>query len=147
MVWFRCCGHGTCLSCFKLNEEQGEETKMFKCPLCRSDFPSTYKEDLKLVKKCAEKGFPWAQYVLGNYHFDGRTYEQKGNIRVPLDRKRACELYNLAAKQDYPDAYFTLAAMHERGFDGVAEKSESTAKALYEKAANLGQKKSHEWYS
>jgi hypothetical protein len=61
MIYFYCCGQGTCYTCFKKNRDSDGELFQAKCPLCRSTITNEAVTRANRIKKCAEKGLSWAQ--------------------------------------------------------------------------------------
>jgi uncharacterized protein len=86
------------------------------------------KQAFELLTRAATAGSPEAQFELA------KLYEQ--GIGVDPDPKRALDLYQQAADQDYADAINDLGFMHYQGGLGLAPDPEVALK-FFERAANL----------
>ena len=84
----------------------------------------------ELLSRAATAGSPEAQFELA------KLYEQ--GIGVAPDRKRALELYQQAADQDYANAINDLGFMHYQGGLGLTPDPQ-VALQYFERAANLRQ--------
>jgi TPR repeat protein len=141
MVYFYCCGQGTCFSCCKKNNDSHGEHFHGKCPLCRGDIVTDYKR----IKKWAEKGYSWAQMKMAGYYFTGC---QEGLIPIDkkktIDKKKAIEWLKLSCENESPDldAIYTLAKEYEYGKN--VEKSKEKAIALMKKAADMGSRRAQD---
>ncbi|MGE3916614.1 MAG: protein kinase [Hyphomicrobiaceae bacterium] len=97
--------------------------------------PLSVNDAIRWVEKAAGLGEARAHYVLADLHHSG--------YGVPLDRKKATELYHLAraglermAARNHIDAISVLGSMHRDG-DGMGSDPASAAR-LYQKASDLG---------
>ncbi len=139
MIYFYCCGKGTCHACFKKNCDNEGSLFGSKCPCCRGKIDSTVVARTKSIKKCAKKGFSWAQFKMAQYYLEG--YEE-GN--VPIDEKKYIQSLQLACEGSSPDldAMVLLAIEYDMGT--IVEKSTEKADALRKKAADMGSRKAQE---
>ncbi len=95
MVYFYCCGQGTCFSCCKKNKDSHGGLFNGKCPLCRGDIDINAITRYRRIKKWAEKGYSWAQMKMANYYLTGC---QKASI--PIDKKKNIEWLKLSCQND-----------------------------------------------
>ena len=125
-----CCGKAMHTSCYEGIKESTMSLKQKNnCPLCRTRFPSTDKEQLKRTRKWVEKGAAWAQSALAaKYHF--------GELGLTQSYDKAIQLLKMAIAQGDPHSMFILGNMYDRGhgFDQSYER----ALALFRMAADLG---------
>lgn len=102
---------------------------LFPCHLCRAQIPPSISKDyLSLLLKNAEKGYAWAQYLVGGSYEVGK--------RVERNYKKAARWFRLAAEQGHPWAQYSFGHYLEQG-KGV-RKSVLEAKTWYEKSASFG---------
>ena len=132
---FICCGQGTCRKCcsqehLQENFSRGKRNIIARCPLCRSeDMGGVQKEKLYNIKRFADRGLAWAQYLLGEIYLG----EDK-DIKMKVDKEVARGWLALAEQQGHPDAVFNLAML-----DYDAERDADVACTdSFERAANLG---------
>ncbi len=139
MVYFYCCGKGTCHDCFKKNCDNGGSLFASKCPYCRGLIDKTVAARTKSIKKCAKKGFSWAQFRMAKYYLRG--YEE-GN--VPIDEKKYIESLQLACEGDAPEleALVWLSSEYDEGIR--VERSQEKADALRKKAADMGSRRAQD---
>ena len=134
MIYFYCCGYGTCYKCFKQTQDSDEHSFNGSCPLCRSSITSEVVIRTKRIMKCAERGMGWAQCKVSQYY-------RIGNELIDIDEKKSLEWLLLSSENDFPDlnAIRFLAQKYEMGCeDSGLAKSKEKAIALYKRAADLG---------
>ena len=125
-----CCGKAMHTSCYEdimkstMNDEQKNA-----CPLCRTRYPGTDKDELKQLRKWAEKGATWAENMLANKYYFGK-------LGLTQSYDKAIQLYEMAIAQGDPHAMFQLGTMYSLG-EGV-DQSYKRAAELYTMAADLG---------
>jgi len=128
-VRYVCCGKGIHIWCDEgiivssLSDKQKES-----CPLCRTEYPCSDKEEIEQLRPWVEKGKAWAQSGLGQMYEDG--------VGVDQSYQKARELYELAASQGYAGAQYNLGCMYANGH-GVDQSYERAAE-YYEAAARQG---------
>ena len=139
MVYFYCCGQGTCRECYKKNVDSGGTLFKAKCPYCRGDIINEVAARTNLIKKCAEKGLSFAQYKMALYCNHGI---EESNI--PIDGKKWIEWLQLASENNSPDldAMVDLASAYYMGT--AVEKSKEKAVALLKKAADMGSRRAQD---
>ena len=98
------------------------------CPLCRTKYPTSDKDEIKQLRPWVEKGKAWAQSTLGNRYEHG--------VGVDQSYQRARELFELSATQGNASAQYELGVMNHHG-QGV-DQSYERAKEYYEAAARQG---------
>jgi len=127
-----CCGKGMHYACAKKKDTSKSMSYEQRscCVLCRTKLPTEAgsKEAIKQLRFWVERGKGWALSGLGDLYSQG--------LGVPEDKKRALELYTMAAKLDYVDAIYNLGLMYLKG-DGT-EQDIPKAKELLMRAATLG---------
>ena len=160
---FSCCGKGIhqwCREGIKVSSLSGDEQKN-SCPLCRTKYPDSAKEEIERLHPWVEKGKAWAQSMLGQKYQHGLGVDQsyqhakeffelaasQGNAiaqfnlgfmyhhgqGVDQSYERATEYFEAAAKQGYAEAQFNLGALYYNG-QGVEQFIE-TARGLWMKSA------------
>mmetsp|Transcript_21789 Transcript_21789/g.43641 ORF Transcript_21789/g.43641 Transcript_21789/m.43641 type:complete len:565 (+) Transcript_21789:290-1984(+) len=140
MVYFYCCGQGTCFDCFKKNVDSDGALFHAKCPLCRSTINNDAVTRTNRIKKCAERGFSWAQLKMSKYCLQGCE-----EAKIPVDEKKSNEWLQLAAGNSSPDldAIVTLSNEYKEGVNVDKSKAEKVA-ALMKKAADMGSRRAQE---
>ena len=139
MVSMICCGKEMCLDCAL----KYPPTVSKSCPMCRACLIGTGESSMQNMMQCAERGVAWAQRKLGFVYLDGGELAATPDQGIlvgaerPVDVERGVELLQLAADQDDAPAICKLANHYNIGEHGI-EQDQSTARALYLKAANLG---------
>lgn len=88
MVRFTCCGKGCCLNC----NQNATLNNVYKCPMCRADFPDNERKAAKQLKSLAKKGHSFAQAEVGWNYLGG----MKG---YPLDVEEGVKMLELASEQ------------------------------------------------
>ncbi len=85
------------------------------------DSPSDVEQAVELYRKAADQGLAAAQTQLGICYFEG--------IGVEKDYDEAVRLFNLAAKQNDPDAFFMLSQYYafEQNEEGLFENAKKAA--------------------
>jgi len=124
-----CCGKGIhkwCSEGIQVSSLSHEQKNT--CPLCRTKYPESDKDEIKQLCPWVEKGKAWAQCMLGQKYRDGEGVEQS--------YQRAAELYELAARQGHASAQYALGVLYQHG-QGV-DQSYERAKEYYEAAARQG---------
>jgi len=124
-----CCGKGMHKWCYEgiLVSSLSNEQKNC-CPLCRTEYPWSEKEQIEQVRPWVEKGKAWAQSMLGNRYDLG--------LGVDQSNQQARELYELAARQGDASAQNSLGNLYRIG-QGV-DQSKKRAAEYYEAAARQG---------
>ena len=120
------CSHTICKSCTPrfFSSDYGD-----KCPLCRVPLPLDNSERLEAVRLLAEKGFAWAQCLLGSMLFQG--------VGAPCTAPELSRFwFEQAALQGNTVAMFNLGCMWYRGIGG--NKSMSQAYSFFKHAATKG---------
>ena len=126
---FSCCGKGIHQWCRKgIHASSLSDEQKYSCPLCRTKYPDSAKEEIERLRPWVEKGKAWAQCSLGQRYLNGEGVDQS--------YQRAKELYELAANQGQATAQYNLGVMYNRG-QGVGQSYER-AKEYYEAAARQG---------
>ena len=97
--------------------------------MCRTVSAKSEEEQTERIRRWADKGKAWAQFMLGGKYERGEGVEQS--------YQRAAELYELAANQGHASAQYNLGCLYQNG-QGV-DQSYERARELYELAANQGQ--------
>lgn len=85
-------------------------------------------EAVKFLQRASDAGSPEAQFELA------KLYER--GMSVPVDYKRALELYQAAANQDYADAINDLGFLHYQGGLGLPADPQKALR-FFERAADL----------
>ena len=103
-----CCGKVTHLSCHKdIKKSSMNHIQKNSCPLCRTEYPETDKEELKRLRKWVAKGAAWAQTNLAShYRFGTLGLTQSYDKAIQL-RKMAI----MAIAQGHPHG----CVMYDRG--------------------------------
>ena len=120
---------------FKLYEAAANQNDDYaKCKLSIFYRDGTYvkkskKKEFDILMEAAENGYPKAQYIVGNYYFDGDGYPKESY-------SMAVKYYTKAAMQNYGDACHALASCYENGY-GV-EVNLDTALKYYQDAKKYG---------
>ena len=126
---YTCCGKGIhkfCNEGIQVSSLSYEQKNT--CPLCRTKYPSTREEEVKLLRPWIEKGKAWAQCGLGNKYLHG--------LGVDQSYQQAKELFELSATQGHASAQYNLGVFYRDG-QGVDQSYERAAE-YYEAAARQG---------
>jgi len=96
-----CCGAAICRQCWP----QPVKYPIAPCPLCHSSGAS--RASIGRLKKHAKSGRPWAQFALGVCYSHGLQVKQS-----VTDGRR---WYEKAAKQNHPDAAYSIGSLYLNG--------------------------------
>jgi hypothetical protein len=130
VIYSSCCGNTLHLDCYDTycQSTASDRHRRRKCLACKDKLPAFgSKEAVKNIKKWARKGKSWAQFYLGKLY----EYAEFG---LPQSNEKALEWYNLAIKQNNPNAMLHVAFLCERGVGG----SKHNPIDLYKTASNIG---------
>jgi tetratricopeptide (TPR) repeat protein len=111
----------------KSEDEVVDQFKIANTYLANED----YQQALTWYLKVAEKGYPSAQFNVGNMYYNG--------FGTSRDVEKAFDFYLKAAKQDFVEAQFNVGLMFSTGEGVEVDNSESLF--WYQKAANQGYEK------
>ena len=126
-VYQPCCGKKLCTGCMDAADAEMDKGNIKECcPFCRMPLP-TPEEQLQRYKKRMEAGDVDAFLLLGQNYKNGQG--------LPLNRKKALEIWSRAAKLGSVEANHSIAVAYYNG-DGIAKDEE---KALHHlKIAAIG---------
>ena len=155
MVYFYCCGQGTCYACCKKNNDSGGSLFSSQCPFCRGNitFNSGEVTRAKNLKKLAENGSSFAQYKMALSCIDDIEGCEEAHIRGGKDYIEWLQLASENSSQD-PDAMVDLAKAYAVGTaveGGIrlfsVEKSKEKAVGLLKKAADMGSRSAQDSFA
>ena len=142
MIYFYCCGQGTCRACCKKNNDSGGSF-FSSCPFCRGNINLNNEEvtRAKNLKKLAENGSSFAQYKLA---LDSIRGIEEANIPEDEDGKKRIEWLQLASENNFPDLDAMVDLATECLSGTAAEKSKEKAEAWLKRAADMGSRRAQD---
>ena len=99
--------YGKAAKILRVAAKESDSVSMCFYGLCLSLGNGVKEDDAKgfyYVRKSAEMGYPYAQWVLANYYYFGHYFDDFGNLEHGPNYERAFKWYYVSAKQKFPEA-------------------------------------------
>ena len=137
-TFFSCCGKMICDGCnhksVMTEKKKGIRIEEQKCAFCQRTLESTFKNEIKLLKRLTKKNNPHALMSMANAYRSGAEVFQSDT--------RALEMYICAAELGHPTAYSKVGSYYYQGI--AVEQDMSKALEFWEVAAKKGCIRAHQ---